>query len=174
MEPTAELDLRYSAPDADPSTWGEARERLEEAPLSWLSTVRPDGRPHVTPLLLVLLGDDLFFCTGPDERKARNLADNPHCVLTTGCNSLDEGLDLVVEGEAEQIKDEDLLHRVADGYLTKYGEEWHFEVYDGAFRHEDGGRALVFRVAPRIAFAFAKGDFAQTRFTFPTHRPPSE
>ena len=43
----------------------------------WLSTVRPDGRPHVTPLMSVWLEGALYFCTGPDERKAKNLVRNP-------------------------------------------------------------------------------------------------
>ena len=70
----------------------------------WLSTVRPDGRPHVTPLLGIWQDGALYFCTGPDERKAKNLARNPHCILTTGCNRLD-GLDLVVEGQATKVSD---------------------------------------------------------------------
>ena len=38
--------------------------------------------------------DALYFTTGRTERKAKNLAQNPHCVVTTGCNVLD-GLDVV-------------------------------------------------------------------------------
>jgi len=33
--------------------WPEAREHLEMAELYWLTTVRGDGRPHVTPLIAV-------------------------------------------------------------------------------------------------------------------------
>jgi hypothetical protein len=171
MEPTAELDPRYSAPGAVATGWQQARARLDQAELCWLSTVRPDGRPHVTPLLLVLLDDALFFCTGPDERKARNLAGNPHCVVTAGSDELGRGLDVVVEGPAEPVGDEALLIRVAAGYLAKYGEEWRFEVADGGFRHADGGQAVVFRIAPGTAFAFGKGDFSQTRFGFPGSSP---
>ncbi len=76
---------------------------MEDAKVFWISTVHPDGRPHVTPLIAVLSDGALYFCTGPRERKAENLALNPHCVLTTGCNSLDEGVDLVVEGHAALI-----------------------------------------------------------------------
>ena len=94
-QPVTELDKRYSSDGATPTGWTEASRCLEEAQLYWLSTVRPDGRPHVTPLLTVWLDGALYFCTGPSERKARNLAQNAHCVLTTGSNSLDEGLDFV-------------------------------------------------------------------------------
>lgn len=98
--PTGELEPQFSSEDATPRAWSEGRQRLEQAEVYWLSTVRPDGRPHVTPLLAVWLGGALYFCTGPHERKAKNLDQNPRCVLTTGCNALNEGLDLVVEGDA--------------------------------------------------------------------------
>src|SRR5215213_8975262 len=105
-EPTPELDSRFSSDDAAPTPWAEGRERLEGAEVYWISTVRPDGRPHVTPLLSVWLDGALYFCTGPDERKAKNLVRNPHCILATGCNALDEGLDVVVEGDAVRVTDE--------------------------------------------------------------------
>ena len=52
-EPTAELDSQFSSDEATPIPWAEGRERLEGAEVYWISTVRPDGRPHVTPLLSV-------------------------------------------------------------------------------------------------------------------------
>ena len=137
----------------------------------WLSTVRPDGRPHVTPLIAVWVDEGLWFCTGPEERKARNLARNPHVVLTTGCDRLGDGLDLVVEGEATRIYDETELTRVAAAYEAKYGSDWRFEVREGAFLHGGSGEgsvALVYRVAPFVAFGFGKGEeFSQTRWRFP-------
>lgn len=62
--------------------------------------VRPDGRPHFSTLLGVWLDGALYSCAGPGERKAKNLAQNPHCILTTGRNDLADGVDLVVEGDA--------------------------------------------------------------------------
>jgi nitroimidazol reductase NimA-like FMN-containing flavoprotein (pyridoxamine 5'-phosphate oxidase superfamily) len=87
--PTAELDSQFSTDDATQIPWAEGRERLEGAEVYWISTVRPDGWPHVTPLLSIWLDDALYFCTGPHERKAKNLGRNPHCILTTGCSTLD-------------------------------------------------------------------------------------
>lgn len=167
--PVAELDPRFSSADATPSPWPVARGILEQAEVYWLTTVRPDGRPHVTPLIAVWLDGALYFCTGPDERKAKNLAENLHCVITTGSNTLSEGLDLVVEGDAVNVSDEVRLQRVADAYASKYGTDtWHFTVRDGAFHGEGGrGRALVFEVAPTTAFGFGKGEpFSQTRWRF--------
>jgi hypothetical protein len=173
-EPTAELDSRFSSDDAAPISWAEGRERLEGAEVYWISTVRPDGRPHVTPLLSVWLDGALYFCTGPDERKAKNLVRNPHCILATGCNALDEGLDVVVEGDAVRVTDEGRLRRVADAYLWKYGSDWRFAVRDGAFYHDpgslreaDAGAARVYEVSPKKVFGFGKGEpFGQTRWRF--------
>jgi general stress protein 26 len=165
-EPVVQLGEGFSSPDATPTVWAEARALLEQAELFWLSTLRPDGRPHVTPLIAVWVDDALYFCTGPDERKAKNLAENPSCVLTTGCNTVNEGLDVVVEGIAVRLRDEAKLQRVAEAYVAKYGREWTFTIVDGSFRHE-GGTALVFEVALSTAFAFGKGrSFSQTRYRF--------
>jgi nitroimidazol reductase NimA-like FMN-containing flavoprotein (pyridoxamine 5'-phosphate oxidase superfamily) len=162
-EPKAELDSRFSSEDAAPTSWTEGNEVLRQAEIYWLSTVRPDGCPHVTPLIAIWMDDALHFCTGPEERKAKNLSANPRCVITTGCNDLDEGLDVIVEGEAARVTDEAKLQRLADAYPEKY-EGWHFTVRDGAF-YGDGGEALVFRVTPTKAFGFGRGEmYSQTRW----------
>ncbi len=169
-EPATELARRFSSPEATPRPWADARTHLSRAEIYWLSTVRPDGRPHVTPVIGVWVAEALYFCTGTDERKAKNLAENPRCVLTTGCNTIGEGFDVVVEGSAANVAEETLLTLVADAYVAKYGSDWTFRVEDGGFRHDDdpdGGTALVFEVAPSTAFGFGKGDpFSQTRYRF--------
>lgn len=171
-EPVVELHAQFSSEDATATPWAEARATLEEAEMFWVSTVRPDGRPHVTPLVSVWLDGALYFCTGPDERKARNLAANPQCVLTTGCNAFREGLDIVVEGEAVRIEDEGLLRRLAEEWDAKY--DWPYEVRDGAFHHEHGGSALVFEVSPVIVFAYGRGAaYSATRYRFREPTPMS-
>lgn len=167
-EPEAQLDQRFSSSDATASSWSQATAQLEQAQIFWLSTVRPDGRPHVTPLIAVWLAGALYFCTGADERKAKNIAANGHCVLTTGRNTMhEEGLDLVIEGDAVRVSDDAVLQRVADAYEAKYGSEWHFDVRDGTFNGQEGNVGLVFVVAPTTAFGFGKGaTFSQTRWRF--------
>src|SRR6266498_3477414 len=96
-EPKTELHPDYSTPEATATSWAEATEHLEQAEIFWLSTVRPDGRPHVTPLIAVWLDGALYFSTGANERKAKNLLQNKQVAVTTGCNMLTEGLDIVVE-----------------------------------------------------------------------------
>ena len=125
--------------------------------------MRPNGRPHVTPLLSVWLDGAAHFCTGPDEQKARNMARSPLCALIAGSDAPD-GLDVVIEGEAVRVTDEARLRRLADAWVAKYGEDWRFDVRDGAFSHA-GGTALVFEIAAATAFAFGKGDvYSQTRW----------
>lgn len=165
--PETTLDPHYSGPDATARPWADAVTLLAGAELYWLSTVRPDGRPHVTPLIGLWSDGALHFCTGPSERKARNLAGDPEVVLTTGTNTLNEGFDVVVEGRAVRVTDEERLIALAEAWEEKYGADWHFGVTDGMFSNGAGGRALVFRVAPRTAFGFAKGTpYGQTRWHF--------
>ena len=168
--PQTEIDARFSLPGSTPTEWAEGQRRIEEAELFWLSTVRPDGRPHVTPVIAVWLDGASYFCTGPDERKAKNLAANPRCILTTGSNELDEGLDVVIEGEVERVSDDGRLSQIAEAYEAKYGSEWHFDVRDGFF-HSEGGEALVFEVAPETVFGFRKGEYSQTRWRFEKEEP---
>lgn len=166
---TAEIH-GFSQPNATPTPWRVGLDQLIDADTFWLSTVRPDGRPHVTPLIAVWHGDAIWFTTGPDERKAKNLAENSSCVLTTGRSDLvDGGLDIVLEGTAEQVTNEAQLQPIAEAFAAKYGTEiWNFVVRDGAFSdRETGGRAIVFRVQPARGLGFRKGGtFSQTTWTF--------
>ncbi|MFI6283480.1 pyridoxamine 5'-phosphate oxidase family protein [Streptomyces sp. NPDC051018] len=164
-EPRAELDRRYSDPAAEASDWAGTVDRLASAEVYWLTTVRPDHRPHVTPVLAVWLDGAPHFCTGAEERKNKNLQGNPEVVLTTGTNALHEGYDVVVEGTAVRLTDPPRLGPLARAYTGKYGEAWTWEVRDGGFVGQ-GGFALVYRVEPRTVFGFAKGIYGQTRFRF--------
>jgi len=165
-EPLTSIDVRYGAPDALPEPWSAGRAVLEEALISWISTVTPGGQPHVTPLITVWHDGALWFCTGMREQKAKNLSLNPACTFTTGSNTYDRGLDVVMQGRAVREMDAQMLATIASAYLDKYGEEWRFEVIDGGFRG-DGQPAAVFRVDPVVVHGFRRGDRpSQTRWTF--------
>ena len=166
MEPKAEQDHRFGDPDAPPTPWADVSQVLDTAELFWISTVRRDGRPHVTPVPAVWVDQRLHFCTGPAEQKAINLGHNPRVALTTGSNRWNDGLDVVVEGLAIRVADDATLQRLADMWRVKYRGDWDFTVRDGAFHHDGGGAADVFAVRPDKILAFAKGRFAQTRFRF--------
>jgi hypothetical protein len=166
--PVGELDAGFSSPGATPTDWAEGRRHIDEAEVFWLSTVRPDGRPHVTPLLAVWHADAMYFCTGPQERKAKNLRQNRQCILTTGQNGLD-GLDVVAEGRAVEVGDAAERQQVTNTYESKYGA--HFTAPEGTwFGLGDAiraGKVLLYRVTPTTVLGFAKGQqFSQTRWRF--------
>jgi hypothetical protein len=168
--PATALDAEYSDPAASATGWEEARQVLETAELFWACTVRPDGRPHVTPVVAVWAEDAVWFSTGTVEVKFANLRANPHVVMVAGGNRWDQGLDVVVEGSAVQVTDDAVLARVAPRFAAKWDGRWKFAARDGAFRDaEDGsGEAMVFSVTPVKVFAHDKGDpFGMTRHQFP-------
>ena len=167
-EPRTELDIRYGDPDASATSWADTRRILGDAELYWITTVRPDGRPHVTPLIGVWHDGAMHFCTGDHERKALNLEQNRNVVLTTGTNTWADGLDVIVEGEAAAVRDEAQLAALAAAWEAKYGSDWHFDVIDGAFVSPGGetGSAIVFRVEPTTVFAFGKSPHSQTAHRF--------
>jgi len=164
IEPTAHLVPEFSDPKATALPWSEAVAVLESSEMFWLSTVRRDGRPHVAPLPAMWLDGRLHFCTGGHEQKARNLAADPHCALTTGTNAFRSGTDVVVEGTAQRVSDGGTLSRLAAIWEDKI--DWRFEVGDGVFLDTtaEGHEALVFAVAPSKILAFTKAPYSQTRY----------
>ncbi|MFD6177942.1 MULTISPECIES: pyridoxamine 5'-phosphate oxidase family protein [unclassified Isoptericola] len=162
MTPTGILDARFSEATA-PTPWDEVDAALADATLYRLTTVRADGRPHVTPLVGLWTDGTFVFCTGPDEQKARNLAHAPQVAVTIGSEAWDDGLDVVVEGAAERATGGPELRRLADGFRGKYGDAWDFENDDESF-DPHGQRALVYRVVPDKVLAFAKSPHGQTSF----------
>jgi general stress protein 26 len=146
--PLTDLDSRFSTPDATAISWSAAEQQLQNAGVFWLSTVRPNGRPHVVPLIAVWLDGALYFSTSEDEQKAKNIEKNAHVTITTGCNSFAEGLDIVLEGEAVLVSDDVILSRFVEAHVAKYGEGWRFPL-DGI---------LVFQMKPSKAFGFGRGD----------------
>ena len=170
-EPITKLDTRYSEPDGVVTSWEETCRVLETAELFWLSTVRADGRPHVTPLVAVWHDEAIHFTATETAQKTVNLRGNPHVILTTGCNQT-EGLTVVVEGDAVRITDQDALERLASVWATKWDGSWPYQVRNGYFYlyDEDEQKVLtdsnlVFSVKPRKVLAFAIG-LSETRHQF--------
>jgi len=79
---------------------------------SYLGTVRPDGRPHAAAVGALWFDGDLYFTSGPETRKSRNLAANPACTFSMNL----EGIDLVLEGDAARITDQPTLEALAALY----------------------------------------------------------
>ena len=150
-----------------PRSWEEERARLGEGDTYWIATTGPSGAAHLVPVLAVVVDGVLHLVAGPGSRKARNLAREPRCVIGTSA----DGVDIVVEGTAIRVGDEDRLQRVAEAYAGKYA--WHVTVRDGAFHDEEGAPTAgpppydVYEIRPSAAYAFGTVEPARsTRWRF--------
>ncbi len=166
-EPIAELNDDFSEPGAQAPPWADVAEVLSESEMFWLSTVRRDGRPHVAPLPAIWLDGTLYFCTGAQEQKTRNLQSSPRCVLAAGANQFRSGLEVVVEGTAVRVTGLALLQRLAAIWKAKL--DWDFEATDSGFLDpgDRTGLVLVFGVVPAKILAFGKSPYSQTRYRVP-------
>jgi nitroimidazol reductase NimA-like FMN-containing flavoprotein (pyridoxamine 5'-phosphate oxidase superfamily) len=164
--PRGRIDRRYSDPDRPASSWPDARQALDTAELYWFSSVRTDGRPHVAPMVGVWHANAFHFATGPQEQKWANIAANDHVAVTTGTNTWDRGLDVVVEGRVARITERAALRRLADAFAAKYGDAWAYQVLEDGFDQGNGTVTQVFRVTPAKVIAFAKEPHGQTTFRF--------
>jgi hypothetical protein len=159
-----------------PTPWARARSLLEGSRATyWLATVRPDGRPHVMPVLGVWVDRGFYFSAGETTRKARNLAHDPRCVVTVEA----EPLDLVLEGRADKVRDAATLQRVADAYAEVYG--WRVAVRDGAFYDTEGAPTAgpppydAYEVTPEVAFGFGTDEtLVPTRWRFGDRPSPAQ
>ncbi|GIG21603.1 hypothetical protein Cch01nite_23270 [Cellulomonas chitinilytica] len=161
-----ELDPRYSDPAAEPTPWEAAARRLAGAEVAWIVTVRPDGRPHATPMVPVVGADAAYFHTGATEVKHANLHANPRVLVLAGDTAWESGLDVVLEGVATPVTDQAVLEQVAGLYRARWDGRWRLDARDGTLS-DDGIVSVVFEVRPDRSYAYAKGDpFGQTRFRF--------
>jgi hypothetical protein len=138
--------------------WAWAVERLEKSHNYWISTTRPDGRPHLMVIWGIWWEGALWFSTGPQTRKAKNIAAQPNCVI--GTEKADEAV--IVEGTATEITDRAEWKRMGDIYDRKYGGQLL------PLLESSGGS--VFRIEPKVAFGQDEHaeDFVQaaTKWTF--------
>lgn len=137
--------------------WRWAEERLIEAPVYWIASTRPDGRPHAMPTWGAWV-DGAFWMEGGDQtRRMRNLARNPGAVV-----HIERGDDVViVEGLAEKIAelDDALTERLVAG----------FEKYVASHGYRAGPENWatgIWKIRPKVGFAWSKFPKDATRWTF--------
>jgi PPOX class probable F420-dependent enzyme len=104
-----------------PLQWSAVEERLDagvpQAPgdggpnrhTCWLSTINPDGSPHVNGIGALWVEGTFWFETGRNTRKARNLARDPRCSLSVATDMFD----LSVDATAALVDDPDTVARMA-------------------------------------------------------------
>jgi hypothetical protein len=155
--------------DMPPIAWAAVRDALAtdrtQAPgsggpnrhTSWLTTVNPDGVPHVTPVGVIQIGGVRYFNSGPGTRKSRNIAANPRCVVSIAI----EPFDLVIEGSAERVTDSDELDSVAATFV-KHG--WPAQVDGDALTAEFSAPSAgpppwhVYRINADTVYAFGTAE----------------
>lgn len=105
-----------------PWTWAE--QRLVDNRNYWVVTASASARPHALPVWGVWLPetDRFWFSCSPNARKARNIAENPQCVVT-----VDDTVECIsVEGRARLIdpaRDADAVDVAIAAYVAKYWED---------------------------------------------------
>jgi PPOX class probable F420-dependent enzyme len=137
--------------------WSWAQERLVRSHDFWLATVTPGGMPHLMPVWAVWDRGALWFSSANGSAKARNLAAEPRCTLSTD----DPAEPVVVRGRAERVTDAAGLRAMLAAENAKYGTGYGMDMVDPASNS-------VFRLRPDWVFALNSRDFSgsPTRFTF--------
>ena len=178
IEPKSEHNLDgYGAPLIP---WSKIRDRLDQGftqepekggpnrHTCWLTTVRPDGRPHVMPLGAEWVDGAFYFTSGAHTRKATNLALNPECVITVATHDFD----IVVEGRASRVTDPALVARIAKIYQDG---GWPAQVSDDGtsltaeYSAPSAGPPpyMIYQVIPRTVFALGAAEpYGATSFMF--------
>jgi pyridoxamine 5'-phosphate oxidase-like protein len=117
----------------DPIPWSRALEALESFggsdQRSFLATTRPDGRPHLAGVGALWDHGKVYVVSGGGTRKSRNLAENPICAVSMSLPDMD----LVVEGRAQRVTDDETLNRLAKRYAAS---GWPARVENGAFTYD--------------------------------------
>ncbi len=95
-------------------TLARVRPMLATEPVVWLSTVRPDGLPHLVPTWFWWDGEALIVFSKPDAVKVRNLRANPRLMVALGRPDDDFSVGLI---EAEAALG---AAAVPDAFFAKY------------------------------------------------------
>jgi PPOX class probable F420-dependent enzyme len=94
---------------------------LRDEPVVWLSTVRPDGRPHLVPIWFSWDGERLFIASKPQARKVGNMRENPQVMLALG--DAEEDFDVgLIEAHAE-LPEATTTELMPKDHLSKYRDQ---------------------------------------------------
>lgn len=96
--------------------WRKVDLQLSSLRSIWISTTRPDGRPHTMPVWFCWDGLHIYFVTGKDTQKAKNIAHQPWAVVHAG-----DGDDaIILEGGAAIVTNAKEQQRIDAAYREKY------------------------------------------------------
>jgi PPOX class probable F420-dependent enzyme len=141
-------------------SWGWVDRQLRATRSLWVSTTRPDGRPHAAPVWFTWDGRTLYFATDEHAQKARNVEHMPWVVIHAG-----DGDDVIIlEGRAEVVTESDELRKIDAARAEKY-----VDPKSGARDTILTEGTVVYRVRPQRIMAWMYGDMAvRTDWAFDT------
>lgn len=93
---------------------------LRDDPVVWLSSVQPDGRPHVVPVWFHWDGERIVAFSKPRARKIENLREHASVMLAVGTPGPEFEVELI-EATAE-LPDVPASDVMPDGFGAKYRE----------------------------------------------------
>jgi len=121
-----------------------AEQRLRSESNIWVATVRPDGRPHLTPTWFAWQDGKAYICIDPASVKARNLAHKAQIAL-----ALEDGsAPIILEGVARQMNGADRPQGALDEFKRKYG--WDIAI--------DGQYSLLVEITPTKVLNWGGGE----------------
>jgi PPOX class probable F420-dependent enzyme len=95
-------------------------ERLRANRIIWLTTVRPDGRPHSVAVWFLWDGAHITIFSIPEQQKIRNIRHEPRVFLALDDTNLGEDV-ITIEGTAELV-DDPAVTIMIPAYLAKYAD----------------------------------------------------
>lgn len=158
-----EMPDGYGVPDTPAGTleWSAVEARLATAHHYWMSTTRPDGRPHVVPRWGVWLDRRFWYDGSPDTIHAGNLRTNPACSL-----HLESGTEAVIlEGVSRSADPPGRAfgERLAAEFARKYARLGYSPEPD-AWEGPDAGGLLTFTPHKALAWFAFPSDVSRFRF----------
>ena len=130
-------------------TWDWVERRMTDARNYWISTVRPDGRPHATPIWAVWVKGRLYFGTDRQSVKAKNFRRNNHVAI-----HLESGDDTVIFEGA--LVEADVSRETQDSIDAEYTRKYGFHPQ----LEEEG--TVLYCLVPRKVMAWQEKDFPAT------------
>ena len=113
-----------AVPPADPDASRPFVEAaLRDDPVVWLSSVQPDGRPHLVPVWFHWDGERIVAFSKPQARKVGNLREHPSVMLAVGTPGPEFDVELI-EATAE-LPEEPAERLMPEGFGAKYRELLH-------------------------------------------------
>jgi len=137
-------------------SWSFVVDCMNKSRNYWISSTRPDGRPHAMPVWGVWMNDTLYFGTSRKSVKANNLKAHP--LVSAHTESGDEAV--IIEGVVEEVTDRSEFNAYTTATAKKYAGM--------PVEAEPDPGTVIYKVIPKVILAWREKDFpvSSTRWRF--------